>query len=92
MPKASTTSGTVGFDPGGANEWSDGSVIMLGGLLGSMGSQANDINDSGVVVGLSTFAAVPPPIPTPEPSTWAMMLIGFAGLAFAGYRRALRTV
>jgi hypothetical protein len=24
----------------------------------------------------------------PEPSTWAMMLIGFAGLAFAGYRRA----
>ena len=23
----------------------------------------------------------------PEPSTWAMMLIGFAGLGFAGYRR-----
>jgi hypothetical protein len=22
----------------------------------------------------------------PEPSTWAMMLIGFAGLGFAGYR------
>jgi hypothetical protein len=26
----------------------------------------------------------------PEPSTWAMMLIGFAGLGFAGYRRARR--
>jgi hypothetical protein len=26
----------------------------------------------------------------PEPSTWAMMLIGFAGLGFAGYRRATR--
>ena len=26
----------------------------------------------------------------PEPSTWAMLL-GFVGLAFAGYRRALRT-
>jgi hypothetical protein len=26
--------------------------------------------------------------PVPEPSTWAMMLIGFAGLGFAGYRRA----
>jgi hypothetical protein len=25
---------------------------------------------------------------TPEPSTWAMMLIGFAGLGFAGYRKA----
>ena len=26
----------------------------------------------------------------PEPSTWAMMLIGFAGLDYAGYRRAKR--
>jgi hypothetical protein len=26
----------------------------------------------------------------PEPSTWAMMLIGFAGLAFAGYRTSRR--
>jgi PEP-CTERM motif len=25
---------------------------------------------------------------TPEPSTWAMMVLGFAGLGFAGYRRA----
>jgi hypothetical protein len=24
----------------------------------------------------------------PEPSTWAMMLVGFAGLGFAGYRRS----
>jgi hypothetical protein len=24
----------------------------------------------------------------PEPSTWAMMLLGFAGLAYAGYRKA----
>jgi hypothetical protein len=27
----------------------------------------------------------------PEPSTWAMMLLGFAGLGFIGYRRAVRT-
>jgi len=25
--------------------------------------------------------------PVPEPSTWAMLLIGFAGIGFAGYRR-----
>jgi len=24
----------------------------------------------------------------PEASTWAMMLLGFAGLGYAGYRRA----
>jgi phospholipase/lecithinase/hemolysin len=28
------------------------------------------------------------PSPVPEPSTWAMMLLGFLGLGFAGYRRA----
>jgi len=27
---------------------------------------------------------------TPEPSTWAMMLVGFAALAFAGYRFSRR--
>jgi hypothetical protein len=27
-------------------------------------------------------------VATPEPATWAMMLLGFAGLGFAGYRRA----
>jgi hypothetical protein len=27
----------------------------------------------------------------PEPSTWAMMLLGFAGLGYAGYRRARQT-
>ena len=27
----------------------------------------------------------------PEPSTWAMMVLGFAGLGFAGYRRSRKT-
>ena len=27
----------------------------------------------------------------PESSTWAMMLVGLAGLSYANYRRALRT-
>jgi hypothetical protein len=28
----------------------------------------------------------------PEPSTWVMMLVGFAGLAFAGYRARLKSL
>jgi hypothetical protein len=30
------------------------------------------------------------PEAVPEPSTWAMMLLGFAGLGYAGYRRVRR--
>ena len=35
---------------------------------------------------------VSPGASTPEASTWAMMLLGFAGLGFAGFRRARKTV
>lgn len=30
-------------------------------------------------------------VSVPEPSTWAMVLIGFAGLSYAGYRTSHRT-
>src|SRR3954453_9406877 len=33
-------------------------------------------------------AATPPPVAAvPEPSTWAMMIMGFAGIGFMAYRR-----
>ena len=47
-------------------------------LWESVGSYNYPIEESG---NLSMTAV-------PEPSTWAMMLIGFAGLGYAGYRRA----
>ena len=64
-----------------ATEWSDGSVINLGPGI------AYGINDAGQAVGYS-YTPLTPPVTVPEPSTWAMMLLGFAGLGFAGYRRA----
>jgi hypothetical protein len=33
------------------------------------------------------FLAMSPSASVPEPATWAMMVLGFAGLSFAGYRR-----
>lgn len=47
--------------------------------------------DNFTLTGERTVTANPPVINSvpsvPEPSTWAMMLIGFAGLGYAGYRR-----
>ena len=37
--------------------------------------------NQGLVTGFNTVAAVP------EPSTWAMMILGFAGVGFMAYRR-----
>ena len=31
-------------------------------------------------------------VAVPEPSTWAMMLLGFAGLGYAGFRRSRQPV
>jgi hypothetical protein len=50
-----------------------------------------------VVAVTGTFAVSTPQVSssavsTPESSTWAMLLLGFAGLGFAGYRKARRDV
>ena len=46
---------------------------------------AGDSSSGGV---LRLDAVEPEPSAVPEPSTWAMLLLGFAGLGYAGYRRA----
>lgn len=58
------------------------------------GGNAVDVLAYFGTVGQFVDAPPPPPPPppmmedVPEPSTWVMMLLGFAGLGFAGYRRA----
>jgi hypothetical protein len=62
-----------------AGDFFDDSVINLGSDFGP------NIDLTIVTYGAADFAiggAVP------EASTWAMMLVGFVGLGFAGYRRA----
>jgi PEP-CTERM motif len=45
-----------------------------------------------IVAAIDLPAGAAPPTPgVPEPSTWAMMLVGFAGLGFMGWRGARRT-
>ena len=40
-----------------------------------------------VLNGTVTYTYAPSSAPIPEPSTWAMMLVGFAGLGYAAVRR-----
>jgi hypothetical protein len=59
---------------------------------GSASTTINGINDKGDIVGFYTNPATDTVdgfvgTPVPEPSTWAMMLAGFAGLGFLGYRK-----
>lgn len=59
---------------------------------GSASTTINGLNDKGDIVGFYTnpntdtvdgFVGTP----VPEPSTWAMMLLGFAGFGFLSYRK-----
>ena len=64
-------------DNGGLTNWSD--LSANGDITGTGGNGADIL--------VYAQAGLPPP-GTPEPSTWVMMALGFAGLGFAGYRRA----
>lgn len=55
-----------------------------GANVASMGWTLFDSFGGGTDIGaMDNFAIAS----VPEPPTWAMMLVGFAGICFAGYRR-----
>jgi hypothetical protein len=90
---ATVTSGTVeNLAPGnagatGGGEWRVSGLSLLTSLVsfqpGNAGGQAAFGDYALVDV---TFSDVAPGVP--EASTWAMMLLGFAGIGFAAYRRS----
>ena len=70
-----------------------GKTITLSGGLIPRNGLFTDIFHSSTTDGLEFFAGVDTSfggVLAPEPSTWAMMALGFAGLAFAGWRRAAK--
>ena len=65
----------------------DDSVINLGSNLGP-NVELTLMVANGASGAFAIGGAVREPSAVPEPSTWAMTLLGFAGLGFAGYRQA----
>ncbi len=79
--------------------WSpSGSVTDLSAILGPAWTDVQLVGlnnrgdiigygyDDGSSIGFLLTPASSTPTAAPEPSTWMMMLAGFAGLGFAGYR------
>jgi hypothetical protein len=65
----------------------DTPIVALGGSLNELAFV--DLA-TGVATPLLTGLSSPHGLEfaAPEPSTWALMMLGFAGLGFAGYRHA----
>jgi PEP-CTERM motif len=53
---------------------------------------AADVMLSSVTVSSVTVSDPPSPTSVPEPSTWAMMLLGATGLGYAGYRTSRKAI
>ena len=85
----------VGADGNQHGYIDDGGVFTSFDPPGSASTTINGLNDNGDIVvstrtRLRTRSSGFVGAPAPEPSTWAMMLAGFVGLGFLGYRKACR--
>jgi PEP-CTERM motif len=73
------------FGSGGVSEFE---ILGIAASVGLNPNSATDFVTTLTFEGSGTFTGTMiPVISVPEPSTWTMMLVGFAGLGFAGYRQ-----
>jgi len=84
----------VGFYTNGTGQHGyidNGGVFTSFDPSGSVSTTINGVNDKGDFVGFYTTASDTVVgfvgTPVPEPSTWAMMLLGFAGFGLLSYRK-----
>jgi hypothetical protein len=88
-------SATPTYEAGGPSAEYGGSPITV------LGNVVSGYEGNGTVAFLGTYTSISFTTPeyeswygftvgsaVPEPSTWAMMMLGFAGLGYAGFRRA----
>lgn len=69
----------------------DTSTFVFDGLVSDTGFTSATFSSNSGGAGTGSYnipEIITAAVTVPEPATWAMMLLGFAGLGFAGYRRS----
>jgi hypothetical protein len=60
-------------------------------IYSGLSTNGNTTGTGGNGIDILVYAqAAPPNLNAPEPSTWATMILGFAGMGFVAYRKAKR--
>ena len=86
----------VNMDTNPADAFPAGPLPSLGTFINPFSQLNGDLVNQGTASDITSFTQALEFTPasftpgTPEPSTWAMMLLGFAGLGFLGYRQTAK--
>jgi hypothetical protein len=91
----------AGYDGGGSNTtsgpnpvvtWTGSGYLAAGEPLAfSVAFDPSNLSGRGTGPFYYDTTGISVSVSTPEPSTWALMALGFAGLGFAGFRQARRS-